>query len=377
MPTYDLKQQVFCVSMLSNFPSPILGMECDIATQATHDVMDTLQEEGLIELVGEWEVAWGISVFQLATEGNNVSDNAMYVAKSKSGPTRYIIGVAGTNPKSWYAWLIEDFFVSKVVPWPYDSPAGLSPHIAAGTAAGLKHLQEMTPCEGLPGAGQTLLEFLTQAITAEPDGSPVEVITSGHSLGGTLSPTLALWLENIKPEWDPENKSTIITYPAAGATAGDIDFATYSDNTLGERCIRIWNQLDIFPHVWNVEQINQIPGIYEPDIETSPYIERLADLAVLNTNGHPYQQIKVDDAPLPGTYIPQDSHGPFLDFLNQAFYQHFYNYFNLLGVQRFWEYVSGHLDPTNPNRNQLTDIAASMRPEEEVARIKAKLDGLK
>lgn len=374
MASYDKQQQVFCLSMLSNTPSSITGPECDIAQQSTEEVINTLNKEGVIELIGEWEVVWGMGVFQVSAEKKDLADNAMYVAKSKTGPIRYIIGIAGTNPSSWYAWLIEDFFVSKMIQWPYASPNGLSPRISAGTATGLEHLQDMLPCAGLPGEGQTLQQFLTQAIAAEPN-EPIEVISSGHSLGGALSPTLALWLQDIKDEWDPHHKTTVITYPSAGATAGDRDFASYSDSALSGRCHRIWNKLDIVPHAWNVDQLREIPTLYEPQIPSSPYVELFVALAIFNTNGHPYMQIEVDTPPLPGEVIAEPGGDSFTEFMNEAFYQHFVNYFNLLGVQEFWSYISGDLGEMGTRA--LVNPAVVKLSDEEIEELKTKLDAFK
>jgi hypothetical protein len=64
------------------------------------------------------------------------------------------------------------------------------------------------PSAGLPGAGLTLPEFLRVAVQGQ---AAIQVETTGHSLGGALSPVLALWLadqQGTPAGWNPRGVAT-------------------------------------------------------------------------------------------------------------------------------------------------------------------------
>ena len=81
---------------------------------------------------------------------------------------------------------------------------------------------------------------------------------------------VALWLadtqggEPVPPEdqWDINRVATLHAYSFAGPTAGNGKFAVYSNDVIGGRCWRVANEKDIVPHVWAVNDINQIPNLY-------------------------------------------------------------------------------------------------------------------
>lgn len=332
---YDEKQGVFCLSYASNIGAPLKGDPCEIAGETAGKLNDLLSKDEAEALIGQWEVVWGPGIFQAPC--SEVSDNTMYVAKTKGNvtPAQYVVAIAGTN--GLYDGLLEDLFLGVVIKWPYAHPESLTPCIAHGTYLGLHHLQGMRPCTGLPGAGLTLLEFLQGEFRDIKDNA--EVIITGHSLGGTLSPVLTLWLADIKPQWDPGDKSLIKTYPSAGAAPGDKDFAAYYDSRLGgEDCAytyRIWNDKDALPHAWNCDDLKKVPYLYTPEIEPNPLVFALFLLAQLNTMGHNYTQIVKDTKPLPGKTKNHYGKDPFESFLTEMSYQHVKAYFGLLKVEEF------------------------------------------
>src|SRR5262249_13625321 len=158
---------------------------------------------------------------------------------SAATPSQYAIGIAGTNPKSILDWIIEDGFVAWQVPWVYallDAPGA---KIALGTAIGLALLQNMKPSSKVPGGGSTLVDFL-----ATVTKSPVQAAVAGHSLGGALAPTAALWLADTQgflSHWDRHKNATLSALPTAGPTAGNSAFATYSGKKLGARLTPSYN----------------------------------------------------------------------------------------------------------------------------------------
>jgi hypothetical protein len=253
------------------------------------------------------------------------------VAQSDATPPQFVVAIAGTNYNSVFDVLIEDVFVGAQVRWETGTPpAGSAPKISAGTFAGLTILQFLTPGPGMPGANQLLVPFLTSVATA-----PITVITSGHSLGGALSPALALWLHDTRAGWDPKGNATIFCEPTAGPTAGNADFAAYYGQALGSRTGRIVNSLDIVPHAWDDNGLAQLPDLYEPDIDPDLAIQALVAAARVAASGGHYAQIDVTTPPLSGsmnTAIINPQSYAFENYLVQAGYQHIDEYFTLTGV---------------------------------------------
>ena len=70
----------------------------------------------------------------------------------------------------------------------------------------------------------TLLEFL-KSQTAKP----IKVCVTGHSLGGCLAGTFALYLKDNRGSWDSSGTSPVCCITFAAPTAGNAAFATYSD----------------------------------------------------------------------------------------------------------------------------------------------------
>lgn len=160
-------------------------------------------------------------------------------------------------------------------------------------------------------------------------------MTAGHSLGGALSPTLALEMVDRQSEWDPQGLVTVSTSPSAGPTAGNSDFATYFDSRLGSRTNRIWNQVDIVPHAWEVDMLRAIPSIYVPNIPDLRIFDVIVELIILRTRNGSYTQPVGDGNRLPGQYDPAGDDPGLADalrFAQQAGFQHTTGYHQLLGV---------------------------------------------
>lgn len=347
-----------------------------------------LSNDEVKALIGPWEVVWGPGIFQsLSSKISKIPDNTIYVAKTKGKGTqvKYVVAIAGTTGNNFFSfdWLIEDFFVSAAIPWPYARPGSLKPHIALGTYIGFSILKTIKPCEGLPGSrgyhglkhSQTILDFFKKEFRNRKDKA--EVITTGHSLGGALSPVLALWLADTKPSWDPKNKSNIKTYPSAGATPGDKDFAAYYDSRLPPKpgpteplelqqyTDRIWNNKDVVPHAWNHDDLEKIPFLYMPEIIPDGWIFVITGIAWITSNGHNYTQIAAHMNALPGKTKNNWKTDPFGAFLKEALYQHVNAYIEMLKVEEFCEI----LDPDKcPEKLFRLDLS-----EQSIEKLKEKL----
>lgn len=320
-----------------------------------------------------WKVVWGPTTY--TTPGALLQDNMMFIAQNQSDLTQFAIAVRGTNFSSDLDWLMEDFDVLNMMIWPpgatTSSPAGAM--ISESTSIGLQVLLGMS---GTTASGdQTLLAFLTSQAP-----SAINVCVTGHSLGGCLSGTLALYLTEQQSVWDGSGASTVSCVTFAGPTAGNSTFATYSDGVfaaatpppnwpaLGTNCDAVRCDLDAAPLFWIASNIAQTSGnkttsplfsIYDPDLDFSTGLSFTSGLAwnyILSDvlpvvasalADQSYQQIVSTAPQLSGTYttpLPPPPSPPVVPpptnnlvdymkaFVAQAAYQHSYSYPTILGV---------------------------------------------
>jgi hypothetical protein len=153
--------------------------------------------------------------------------------------------------------------------------------------------------------GTSLQQFLAGVVAHT--AAPVDVYVTGHSKGGALCTTLALWLADTQgrtqprgAQWDPERKATVHAYAFAGPTPGNGAFARRVDAILKDRCHRIANHLDVVPHAWATDDLKKIPDLYDV-----PAAERAAlaglSTALIRVVGHlRYQHAGRDTTELPG-----------------------------------------------------------------------------
>lgn len=361
-PTITPQQQAFFA--ISFFASPGGHIGPDLEERAYQAILTRLANAA--PTIGQWSVVWGPSVVQFASAWYAI--NTMYVAQSAADPAQYVIAIAGTNPSSAFDWLIEDLLVRVQVPWVYALSSAPAAKIALGTAAGLTILQNMKPSGTRPGAGTSLTDWL-QTITGA--GAPLRLMVTGHSLGGALSPTLALWLadtQGIPGLWDPARRATIATMPTAGPTAGNSAFAAYSDQKLGDRVARFNNSLDVVPHAWNLTTLTAIPALYEPKIPVSELVNSLVEKARQAAQNGDYTPIQASAPDLPGQVDATLIKSPlaFVNFLMQAGYQH---------VNAYYPWF--HFDPNWWSEDSSPDtvfeaVATAVRPALEKAHVVAR-----
>lgn len=298
--SYTVTQQIFSLSWLSNIAAAKLGTEEELQALAVTKVNAVLSDPVVIGLIGEWEIVWGPVVYKIFPDIQGYADNTMFVAKrsDNSGKPFYVIAVAGTNPYSWYGWFVEDFNVSNTEAWPfYQAPdPAQQPRISQGTGIGVNALTDKMMWQG-----QKLADFL-----ATLTDQAIDITVTGHSLGGALSPTLALALVDNQGSgkawnWDPDQRAVVCAMPSAGATPGDVNFSQYYDDKLATRTTRLWNSLDIVPHAWQVDMLKAIPTLYSPEIPASFLVELMVGIAIAaSIAGGDYFQITPNTPPLPG-----------------------------------------------------------------------------
>ena len=249
---------------------------------------------GIISAIsGQWEVVWGPVVWKALPDIPFTGpDNSWFVARSPgvifddgSIHEAYVVAIAGTS--SIYGGVAEDLQVGTVVdflgwvasgitrrPAPM-SPEGVVPdgtYVANGTAIAAHTLLTEPSPSGTASAGLTLCDFLSGISVS----SSTRVVFTGHSLGGVLSPTMALALVRsgilggevlVYPTAGPSPGNGSFaelfaqTFPASSSASSDIEYAVWNRN--------IVNSLDIVPQAWCTQKrrspeqnLDNIPSIY-------------------------------------------------------------------------------------------------------------------
>lgn len=306
-------------------------------SERTYDkIRDALKT--LPPIKDDWEIVWGPAHHKLPLA--IFDENLMFVVKSTRDPSQYAVVIRGTNPVSITNWVLQDFSIVRRHRWPYGGPADPSPKISIGTARGLQSLQKLVPDTGLPGAGSTLYQFLASEVQ-RARAPRLTIAVTGHSLGGALSPAVALWLADTQqlsdhpesPPWDPGLKATLEVYPFAGPSPGDELFAKYYDSRLGKSTNRVWNELDVVPHGWEEVMLKKLPTLYDPAISPGLLMRGVLWSASFLAMFGKYQQILGETPPVQGGKVSP----AFGDYIEQMLYQHTGAYVELLELL-------GHID---------------------------------
>ena len=275
----------------------------------------------------DWRVVWGPAVYTF--KDGIFEDNAMFVVQRLSRPSEYTVAVRGTSSTAILDWIEEDLRVFHKQPWTV--PEGVSvegdPRVSESTHIGLDILlNQLTPESAVPGGGRNLSSFLAGLI---PSG-PIQLQFTGHSLGGALAPTLALWFRQSQGQadgWDPNSQASISAVTFAGPTAGNKDFAALSDSLLGNRCLRIHNTLDIVTHGWNHHSLATVPALYQTGGISMDTAEKLLLDGLMLTLSD-YEQIE-SSIPMTWTIQPGKQYS---GFFAQAGTQHYDSYPALFGM---------------------------------------------
>ncbi|WP_019501745.1 lipase family protein [Pseudanabaena sp. PCC 6802] len=181
---------------------------------------------------GNWKLVWGPGI---------TDKNLMYVAQNQLNPDRYSLAIRGTD-FDFFSNIKEDFWVSQVK-YPYATSVGSALMVSNGALFGLQNLQKAID----PSLGQTLEDYLKMLVT----NSSVNLVVTGHSLGGCLASLALIWLYDTIPTWSINaNNMQLSGYTFAAPTAGNSDFANYFDAKVGSNCFRVVNPLDVVPHAW-------------------------------------------------------------------------------------------------------------------------------
>lgn len=307
---YTVEQQVFCLNMLSNISAHYNG-DGSIEDSTTMAINKVLAMQDVQSCIGKWECVWGPSVFAL----DGKTTNTMFVAQKNNTDT-FVVAIAGTDPTSISDWFLEDFNVSKKVPWNISDPK--KGNITTATWTGLSVLKTMS----IASKEKTVKAFLEDA--AKTMGK-INVWITGHSLGGALAPAYALHLHNsIK-----DAEVNIHCLAVAGATPGDEQFAEYYNSILGSTTMRVWNTRDIVPHGYELDMLKEVPNLYGDSTDKVPpesYV--LLDGVILECSDKDYTQLTPSATySFTSAIYTKDSFSKFTDkfihtFFGQAIFHH-------------------------------------------------------
>jgi hypothetical protein len=180
--------------------------------------------------------------------------------------------------------------------------------------------------------GHDLLTFLRGAV-ALGDSGGIDVTVTGHSKGGALASTLALWLADTQglvvpaaQQWDPERRARLRCFSFAGPSAGNTDFVRHSNTTIGAQCWRVSNPLDVVPCAWQTDSIRRIPELYGDAVAPIPGLVFLSELIASELESLGYEQPGTLQV-LPGVVALGKT-----SFPEQMIHQHLDGYLQGLGL---------------------------------------------
>lgn len=269
-------QVIFCLSMLSNVPASayypnyvfldsVKAMK-NIVAYSCPKIDSTIAKGDSVGVpaLSTWRRVWGPAVTVRSSYMGSiayVSSSSLTVFQDAANTGNYVVAIQATNPSSFYDWDVLDMNIVKTQPWTsVCSNAINSGNISLGTYTGLNSLFLL---QSIINTKTTIMSFMDSLITS---GKASNVVVTGHSLGGALSPVFAL---NLQYQVINNKSATKVwCMSTAGATPGDSTFANYYDSVLNGNTAKIWNYLDIVPRAWDttlmydVWAMNAGSGIY-------------------------------------------------------------------------------------------------------------------
>jgi hypothetical protein len=356
------KQQI--IHSLSSAINSAFGVKCEnydtLLTFVRAVSTAVLKDTNIQALIGnDWEEVSQPYVYCYDKESREVhADNTIGVYYSQSLHL-FVVAIAGTNAISVFDWIKEDVAVINMVDWKSITGKGKG-KIAQGTATGLDILLHNIQPEGQPSVLDNIKNFIEQRSI-----QGAEIAVTGHSLGGALSPALALYMLNTQNTWDTSNSLKISAYPTAGPTIGNSNFTTYYESLISEQPTfgkidykAFYNPLDIVPHAWQVTPPQGKPilqamfNIYEPHMKTPNAIKAACFAIILIISSKDYTQIK-PLMELPGSKFNEH----YTHFLGQAVVQHTDEYPKLLHTTDFIRYYQDIINQYKPAGVTLVDYA--------------------
>ncbi len=286
--------------------------------------------------VRDHSIVWGPTSFRTCWQPSAAA-LVVFVVREPS-VDGYCVVIRGGSPLSPFGQQFEGFACLEQEPWVWmhAGTEGIAPAICGSLDRALGVIRQVTPEEGLPGAGRTLSEFLGELVDGHAKTSRrVPIHVTGHGIGGTLASLVALWLLDTQGHgaaresaWDPHRRAKLHCTGFAGPSAGNPDFAGYIADRLGPELALIHNRLDHAPALWDTQTLLELPELYQPHVRDISLIRAQVEalVAEIERNGVEFEQPPAVELSgqlaldLPPT------------FMAQAMYQHLHAYPVLLGL---------------------------------------------
>jgi Lipase (class 3) len=273
-----------------------------------------------------WTPLW------VGLSGDPERANVSYIARSSAfSPQAYAVVIRGTDFDIKTDWQ-EDF---EVAPPPVGFTVGSQTvQIAAGALQGHTYI---TQAQGADG--RTMLE----ALAGFAGGGGARVFVTGHSLGGALSTTVALYLENARALAETFYQ----VYTFAAPTVGLSDFAKLFDTTFNgsdfnaNSSWRVYNSWDLIPQCWAPGTLSGLSSWYpRPGPSQVPAVQAIIKGLQNRPKGLQYTQPTVNPIPLnnpswAAAYMDSGCTKETLEaFMCQVAFQHDNNtYLTLMGAK--------------------------------------------
>jgi hypothetical protein len=199
---------------------------------------------------GPWTLVWG---------PGEVEGILAYVALAND-KTTYGLAFRGSLGELMAHEFIDNWLLNgetfRQVPWLY--PQGGEVKVSSGMNQALAYVTMLTD----QTTHAHLLDFLRGAVKA--NGS-LQLLVTGHSLGGALTQLASQWLYHQLVEVDGNEEIYITPLTFAAPTTANQQFATLFSTTFPTNYALV-NTLDIVPMAW--WNLNQIQHMYPPPAQT-------------------------------------------------------------------------------------------------------------
>ena len=215
------------------------------------DALETVNPDDFVQLLsnvpggganGPWTLCWGPSV----------NDGILgYVAQGADGS--YALAFRGTDVDGSVSGSLQNLLADAngfVVPWLYPQQAGSPQQISAGINGALALAIGLTD----PTTDVSLLDFLRGLAKA----GTLELMVTGHSLGGALAIVATAWLNDQLPKVEPLNFS-LWPQTFAAPTMWNAAFATNFAETF--TYYAAVNTNDVVPMGW--ANLNGVLATYQ------------------------------------------------------------------------------------------------------------------